>query len=116
MNGLGIKYSIGKYVGIGAEWGLRKTTTDYLDDVSSTYADPTVLAAEHGQISALLANRSLNQNNDNVGKQRGNSSTKDWYSFAGAFIVFKIKNKGEKSCPAFGKHIYMKHNSYLKKD
>jgi hypothetical protein len=114
--GIGVKYSIGKNVGIGAEWGLRKTTTDYLDDVSTTYADPLILNAEHGSISALLADRSLNgKNTEDVGKQRGNSNTKDWYSFAGAFIVFKFNSKA-KSCPAYSKHHYKKFNEFLIRD
>ena len=115
--GFGFKYSIGKNVGIGVEWGMRKTTTDYLDDVSTTYADPAIIAATHGQVAAALADRSLNgQSASDIGKQRGDPNNKDWYSFAGAFIVFKIKNIGQKSCPAYGKHISKKSKSYLIKD
>lgn len=114
--GIGFKYSLGKNVGIGVEWGIRKTTTDYLDDVSTTYADPVILSAEHGSIAAILADRSLNDSqNTNVGKQRGNSNTKDWYSFAGAYIVFKMNAKS-KSCPAYSKHHYKKFNEFLIRD
>jgi hypothetical protein len=31
--------NVSKKVGIGLEWGPRKTFTDYLDDVSGTYPD-----------------------------------------------------------------------------
>ena len=34
--GLGVKFSVNKFVSIGLEWGLRKTFTDYIDDVSKT--------------------------------------------------------------------------------
>ncbi len=115
--GLGFKYSIGDNISIGAEWGIRKTTTDYLDDVSTTYADPVVLSAEHGDIAAILGDRSLKEPGediDNKGLQRGNSNTKDWYSFAGVFITCKFKTSGNKSCPAYHKHSMFK--EFLKKD
>lgn len=115
--GLGFKYSVGKNVCIGAEWGLRKTTTDYMDDVSTTYADPVILAAENTRIAEILADRSIinvGENVNNTGLQRGNSVTKDWYSFAVAFITVKFKTGGKGSCPAYNKHYNFK--EYFKKD
>lgn len=115
--GLGFKYSVGKNVCIGVEWGLRKTTTDYIDDVSTTYADPVILAAENTAIAAVLADRSLRnvgENINNTGLQRGNSATKDWYSFAAAFITVKFKTGLKGSCPAYNKHYNFK--EYFKKD
>ncbi len=115
--GLGFKYSVGKNVCIGAEWGLRKTTTDYIDDVSTTYADPVILAAENTAIAEILADRSIinvGENVNNTGLQRGNSVTKDWYSFAVAFITVKFKTGGKGSCPAYNKHYNFK--EYFKKD
>lgn len=91
--GMGIKRSITKNICCGAEWGLRKTNTDYIDDVSKTYADPKILNAEHAPISATLADRSLNQSQSHTNLQRGNPSTKDWYSFAGIFVTISIKKK-----------------------
>jgi hypothetical protein len=35
--GIGMKYAIDKKSSIGLEYGLRKTFTDYMDDVSTTY-------------------------------------------------------------------------------
>jgi len=105
--GFGFKYSIGDNICIGAEWGMRKTFTDYIDDVSTTYPDPVTLAAEKGQIAAILSDRSLKVNNEtanNTGLQRGNPETKDWYSFAGAFITFKFKAFKDETCPAYGRH------------
>lgn len=32
--GLGLKFNISRYVSTGLEWGMRRTGTDYLDDVS----------------------------------------------------------------------------------
>lgn len=108
--GLGIKYSPAKFLCIGAEWGLRKTFTDYIDDVSTVYADPMILAAENTEVAALLADRTLREDGEpvnNTGLQRGNSKTKDWYSFAGIFVQFRIKQK-HGLCDAYKKHPKIK--------
>ncbi len=99
--GLGVKFhALGK-LGFSIEWGLRKTFTDYLDDVSTTYADPDVLFATNGELSALLGDRSLvNPGKINTGRQRGNSTTRDWYSFAGLTITYKIEPR-KAECPAY---------------
>ncbi|MPM07199.1 hypothetical protein SDC9_53505 [bioreactor metagenome] len=96
--GLGFKISIGSSMVIGAEWGMRKTFTDYIDDVSMTYADPSVLISQNTAVSAALADPSKNSETEKTGFQRGNPSTKDWYSFAGLTFTFKIKDKSD-SCP-----------------
>jgi len=88
--GLGFKVNIGKYISCGAEWGMRYTFTDYLDDVSTRYYDNFLLASGRGNVVASLADRSDELHK--AGTQRGNEKTKDWYSFAGAFITFKIGN------------------------
>lgn len=104
--GIGAKFSVSKNIAIAAEWGLRKTFTDYIDDISGTYADPLILAAENSVISAILSDRTIYGPNEepysNVGKQRGDSSTKDWYSFAGITITFRIKTKSD-SCAGMPK-------------
>lgn len=108
--GLGIKYSPAKFLCIGAEWGLRKTFTDYLDDVSTVYADPVILAAENTEIAAMLADRTIRADGEavnNTGLQRGNSKTKDWYSYAGIFVQFRIKQKNG-LCDAYKKHPKIK--------
>jgi hypothetical protein len=104
--GLGFKTSISKKVGIGIEWGLRKLYTDYLDDVSMSYVYPPVLARERGPEAAALSDRSLNLDLDedgnysNLYRQRGNSNTKDWYSFVGISLVWRIDdNRGR--CPSY---------------
>ncbi len=100
--GVGIKWNVFRGVGMQLEWGMRRTFTDYLDDVSKTYADPLALAAENGANAAALADRSTDPGS-NVGRQRGNSKTNDWFSFAGLGITFNIKGK-DKSCPAYKQH------------
>ena len=99
--GVGLKFNLMRGVGMGFEYGLRRTFTDYLDDVSTTYASPDVLSSEKGPISAALADRSTN-GVDHTGLQRGNSKNKDWYAFAGIFITFRLKFSHQ-SCPAYNK-------------
>lgn len=91
--GVGFKVSLNKYFGLGAEWGMRKTTTDYLDDVSKTYyldsqANPNApgLPASDPTLSHT------------AGMQRGNSKNNDWYSFAGISLVVKIRMLGQEKC------------------
>lgn len=88
--GLGVKLSIGKRVSIGLEYGIRLTFTDYLDDVrSDTYIDPAALAEANGPLSAALSNKS--KDGSRFGK-RGTAATKDWYSFFGATLSFRLGN------------------------
>lgn len=97
--GVGVKFNIGKYVNIGLELGYRFLTTDYLDDVSGTYA-----GAQHftnNSPSFFLQDRSLEIPNQvalgRAGKQRGNPYQNDGYAFAGVFVSFNIIRTPE--CP-----------------
>lgn len=86
--GVGAKLSLGKRVGMCLEAGFRKTFTDYIDDVgSSSFVDPILLAAENGPLAAEMSNRSLN--GQRFGS-RGDTSSKDWYFFAGGMITFQL--------------------------
>jgi len=91
--GIGVKYSLTQKICFGVEWGMRKTHTDYLDDVSTTYADPVILAAENGPQAAYFGDRSIDHTSDHKDLQRGNPATKDWYSFAGIFLTVKLTKK-----------------------
>jgi hypothetical protein len=91
--GGGIKYAISERVHLGLEAGLRKTFTDYLDDVSNGYADPNDLLAGNGQRSVDLSYRG-----DEVGFPdypvkgftRGNPKSKDYYYFTGLHLSFAL--------------------------
>lgn len=107
--GLGVKVNFLRNFSFGAEWGLRKTFTDYLDDVSTTYYDPNILSLERSEATSQLADPSAVKHQ--IGSGRGNSTTKDWYSFAGIWITFKLFNNSE-SCPAYLKSKFRsKHRS-----
>lgn len=97
--GVGIKAGISQRIGLVIDWGMRFTLTDYLDDVSKDYVNPLLLAAERGPVAAALSDRSLSPDpGGNIGRQRGNSLTRDWYSFAGITLSYKLKGH-EGKCP-----------------
>ncbi|MBI1286307.1 MAG: outer membrane beta-barrel protein [Flavobacteriales bacterium] len=98
--GLGVKANLSKRLSVGLEWGMRYTFTDYLDDVSGTYADPDVIKSERGPIAYELANRSDLTDEQLTGRQRGNSKTNDWYSFALVTVSINIEARPQK-CPAY---------------
>lgn len=99
--GVGAKANLSKNIGISIEWGMRKTRTDYLDDVSTRYYDPVAIGTRRGIAAAELSDPSIgtDPNYSNVGRQRGNPTTKDWYSFAGIVLTIKLKEKRE-TCPS----------------
>jgi hypothetical protein len=95
--GIGVKYSISKLFGVGAEWGMRKTVTDYLDDVSTTYyldlpagVYPDITSEQKLASDPTLSHMS--------GMQRGNSRNTDWYSFAGISLTVKIRMLSQERC------------------
>ena len=100
--GGGFKFKLKKRIGFQLEVGVRKTYTDYLDDVSTTYADPALLRKEYGKIASQLSDRSLTKaNNGNKDRQRGNSTDKDWYYFAGFQVNYTLSKKYIDSCSPF---------------
>lgn len=87
--GIGIKYSLSREISIGFEMSGRKTFTDYIDDVSTVYADKSTENA----MTNFFANPTTNQippiidgpniiTPTDVGQQRGDPSDKDSYLFA----------------------------------
>lgn len=89
--GIGCKVSVGARLNISLEYGIRKTFTDYLDDVSGKYVDPVALRQLNGQLASYYADQSVNTEGidfSNEGAMRGNPKTKDWYSFSGLIVTF----------------------------
>lgn len=102
--GIGFKFTIGRHISLGAEWGIRYTFTDYLDDVHGNYYDNDILREQHGSIPADLADRTPERINpetelpypyNEAGTQRGNTTTTDIYSFAGIFFTVKFGNESK---------------------
>ena len=89
--GGGLKIAINPSFNIIFEYGVRKTFTDYLDDVSTTY--PEGIGANIADIPNETLEMSDPTGTHLAGDQRGNPNKKDWYSFAGVTLSFKLKNK-----------------------
>lgn len=90
--GVGFKINFGERSAISFEYGIRKTFTDYLDDVGGNYVDPVALTAENGNLAARMADPSLG-GFEAVGP-RGNSATNDWYSMFGITLTFPLGKEG----------------------
>jgi hypothetical protein len=105
--GMGFKYSFSKHIAASLEWGMRKTFTDYLDDVSTTYylSSDRILNPPPGQgvSSEELQNLEYSDPNKNheALMQRGNSKTTDWYSFFGLTITYHINLTNRNKCSDF---------------
>jgi len=98
--GVGVKYQINDRINLGVDFGVRKTFTDYLDDVSGTYVNYNDLFEGNGQLAAALGNRSgeLNQEGNipeilPTGSQRGNPLQDDWYFTAGVTFGYKFSTR-----------------------
>lgn len=95
--GVGIKYALNERINIGFEILHRLTTTDYIDDVSTTYVDPAAFPTNpDGSPSnaQLLSDRSyeLGDAIGTPGRQRGNSKQKDQYATAMFFVSFNLQS------------------------
>ena len=82
--GVGVNYALNEDMRLGLEFGYRKITTDYLDDVSNNYVDESALLNARGQTAVDLAWRG-----DEIkpapypvaGTPRGNKEKKDGYYY-----------------------------------
>ena len=89
--GGGLKISVNKSFNIILEYGVRKTFTDYLDDVSTKFVggNGTAYAIEMSQEAQEMSDPT---GTHIQGDQRGDPNQKDWYSFAGVTLSFKLNN------------------------
>jgi Outer membrane protein beta-barrel domain len=108
--GGGVRMRVADNITIGYEIGLRKTFTDYLDDLSTTYIDPAILLQERGPKAVEMAFRGGELKNSNAqypaaGSIRGGAKFKDWYYFQGITITValysrsKDRKRGAVDCP-----------------
>lgn len=114
--GIGVRFRITDNAYLGYEIGLRKTFTDYIDDVSKTYVDEALLASNRGAKAVELAFRSNELKDVSLpypddGTIRGGSKYKDWYYFSGITLSIGLFNpsgsgimggkgkKGSTDCP-----------------
>ena len=97
--GGGLKIAINENFNIVLEYGARKTFTDYLDDVSTTYAGPNINGSWPVEMSNLAQQMSDPNGTHVKDEQRGNPDKKDWYSFAGITLSFKLNNNTKDCYP-----------------
>ena len=92
--GIGLKYSINENWLIGIESGLRKTFTDYLDDLSTVYPDLDALSSTNGTLAAQLSWRGGEINPDAIppssGTERGDADDLDWYIFSSVYVAYRF--------------------------
>ncbi|MDP4263638.1 MAG: DUF6089 family protein [Bacteroidota bacterium] len=95
--GVGLKYALNERMNIGFEILHRITTTDYLDDVSTTYVNPAAFPPNpDGSPSQafLLSDRSY-ETGEPIGtpnRQRGNSKQKDQFVTAMIHLTFNLQS------------------------
>lgn len=92
--GGGLMWAINDNKRISLFMGIRKTSTDYLDDVSTTYIDYNILSSKRGTTATGIAYRGDELTNGAPypadGTQRGNAKNKDWYYFTGASLSLRL--------------------------
>ena len=82
--GIGIRIGISKKIRIGIEGNYTKTFTDYMDDVSTKYADPSLLSSP---AAVFLSNPSLAYT---TGDKRGDSNQFDAYYRLTFQLIYNI--------------------------
>lgn len=123
--GIGLLFTLNKRHRIGWEFNWRTTFTDYLDDVSTVYADPATLTSAEAQ---ALANRrdelgdmegipaSNNYGYDYVkgeGMKRGDPSHKDSYLTTSVYYSYVLRGKSSFYKSKYGS--IFKHKKYKKR-
>ncbi len=96
--GAGIRYFLNDQVSLSLEVILRKTFTDYIDDVSTTYIDPKLFDNNFGTGSAKaeLAKRMADKTQNtqalrtDPGAQRGTPTNNDSYFTGGLKLSFTL--------------------------
>lgn len=103
--GIGAKYNLNKDYAVGLEIGIRKTFTDYIDDVSTVYYDNSVIRDERGDMAGDLADPSLmnypaelggatsTADQTATGQQRGDPKDKDAFMFVNITVSYKVPYK-----------------------
>jgi hypothetical protein len=107
--GIGLKYFASDNFSLGLEVVHRKTFTDYIDDVSTSYVNPqdfyNYFAGNPGQ--AALATRLADKSNSNPnyapGTKRGTPDNNDSYYTVGFKLGFRLNSNSNKryevKCP-----------------
>lgn len=84
--GAGARYTLSQHWSLQGLLLMRKTNTDYLDDLSSNYVDYNTLERQNGMLAAALGNKI----NAPGGSQRGNPVDNDWYQSVSVQLVYHL--------------------------
>ncbi len=97
--GTGLKITGGRYFSFTFYTGLRKTFTDYIDDVSGAYANPANFEED---VQRFVDNSLVQErpSGDNEGLARGLNNTNDWYVISGFMLAVRL-NYGKAQCEAY---------------
>jgi hypothetical protein len=95
--GAGIKYALNERINIAFEILHRITTTDYMDDVSTTYVNSSVFPPnpDGSPSQALLMSDRSYETGEAIGipgRQRGNSKQKDQFITAMFHVTFNLQS------------------------
>jgi hypothetical protein len=106
--GGGLKFRVSDRVTLAWEVGMRKTFTDYLDDVSTRYVDQNTLLAARGPVAVEMAYRG-NELKEGAGYPgegaiRGGPKNKDWYYMSGFRVTIALND---------GSPMHRRHNGVL---
>ncbi len=94
--GVGMKFITKEKWELSYEFIYRKTSTDYLDDVSKRYVSLEVLGTQKGQKAVEMAYR-RNVPFSELGEVRGNSEVKDSYFTTGFKLAVRLGTKNNKA-------------------
>ncbi len=96
--GIGAKWIFARNLSLEANYNIRKTYTDYLDDVSGVYTDLSSSSIRTQQI----ADRSFEIFGSTptvVGSRRGSDNYNDWYMTFTTTLAYRLP--GRIKCPTF---------------
>ncbi|HRD44683.1 MAG TPA: DUF6089 family protein [Ferruginibacter sp.] len=103
--GGGLMWAITDNKRIGVVFGFRKTFTDYIDDVSTTYVSAATLSQHYGNGAVAIAWRGDEINGAAYpaeGSVRGNPKSKDAYFFSGLSLRVRLQTKGKRRMSDYG--------------
>jgi|LauGreDrversion4_2_1035121.scaffolds.fasta_scaffold214334_1 hypothetical protein len=100
--GFGYRLNLSRKLTLGLEYNFRKTTTDYIDDVSGVYYDKNLLLQYKGPVAVALSDPSkgdipgaTSPNADGTGAQRGDIQ-RDSYMCIELKIGYFLDTKSKK--------------------
>ncbi len=99
--GAGVKFRVAEKLNLITEIGYRKTSTDYLDDVSGLYPDPSSLNDANPNQTTLrnrFSNPSSTLSNSLINTQRGDLRKNDTYLFVGLTLSYTFVSQ---KCSSF---------------